>query len=107
MIEVPMCMVPGVRVPVIGTSLHLFGARGFSALMPLLRKTYARLFQLEFHAIDFVDDTDFGISDLCLVQPDVRIPWADKRALYEHVLHTLRRTYTFAPLRDAVRTCFM
>jgi len=107
MIEVPMCIVPGLRLPVIGTSLHLFGARGFTALMPALRRTYSRLLQLEFHSIDFVDDTDPGVSDLSDVQPDVRIPWPVKRRLYEHVFHTLRRSYTFAPLQEAVRSCFM
>lgn len=104
--EVPMCLVPGVRFPVIGTSLQLMGAAGFDAVFPLLRRTYPRLFQLEFHAIDFMDADDLrGAEDahaLIAAQPDLRVPWPRKRAIYRHVISRLRADYLFSTLEDAV-----
>jgi peptidoglycan/xylan/chitin deacetylase (PgdA/CDA1 family) len=106
-IEIPMCLVPGVRFPVIGTSLHLMGQGGFDAVFPLLKSTYKRIFQLEFHAIDFMDADDLASNDpssaaLTAAQPDLRIPWPQKRALYAHVIARLRETYQFSTLEDAV-----
>lgn len=103
-IEVPMALVPGIRFPVIGTSLHLMGKTGFDAAYPLLRRAYPNLFQLEFHAIDFMDASDPGAEDLTGVQPDLKVPWAQKRALYEHIFGRLRDDYDATePLETAVR----
>ena len=102
--EVPMALVPGVRLPVIGTSLHLFGKQGFQAVWPLLSHTYRRLFHLEFHALDFVDAQDEGVADLVAHQPDLRIPWRQKRALYDHVFDTVGRGRTYDTLAGAVRS---
>jgi hypothetical protein len=102
-LEIPMCLVPGVRFPVIGTSLHLMGQGGFDAVFPLLRGAYDRIFQLEFHAIDFMDADDVDSEALVAAQPDLRIPWSEKRALYAHVISRLRETYRFSTLEQAVR----
>jgi len=101
-LEIPMCVVPGARVPVIGTSLHLCGARGFRALYPLLRHRYRSILNLEFHAIDFVDDADLGGDPLARHQPDLSVPWAHKRDLYASVLRTVADDYEFVPLDEAV-----
>ncbi len=101
--QVPMCVVPGVRVPIIGTSLHLFGADGFDRLMPALSFAYPNLLQIAFHAIDFVDSTDPGIDDLVARQPDLSVPWETKRALYDRVFLAIGKRYRFATLADAVR----
>lgn len=102
-VEIPMCLVPGVRFPIIGTSLQMIKAGGFDAVYPLLRRSYRRIFQLEFHAIDFMDadDVDPALVD---VQPDLRVPWHRKRDIYAHVIARLREAYTFATLADAVDT---
>lgn len=102
--EVPMCLVPGLRFPVIGTSLHLLGETGFNAVYPLLARAYDQLFQLEFHAIDFMDAGDVDSAELVAAQPDLRVPWVKKRDLYGHVIRRLRETYLFSTLEDAVRT---
>lgn len=105
--EIPMPVIPGVGVPIIGTSLHLFGRRGFDMLYPALRRMYRPLFQLEFHALDFIDATDPGVDpELARLQPDLRVPWREKRALYEHVFIRLRQRYSFSTLEGAVRACF-
>lgn len=100
--QVPMCVVPGVRFPVIGTSLHLMGARGFGLAYPSIRRTYDRLLNLEFHAIDFMDFRDDGTHDLVDVQPDLRVPWSEKRALYLEVFGRVGQDYEFVPMREAV-----
>jgi peptidoglycan/xylan/chitin deacetylase (PgdA/CDA1 family) len=100
--EVPIAVIPWLRFPLIVTSLHLLGSRGFDAIFGALTKAYPRVFNLEFHAIDFMDATDPGVEDLVRIQPDLAIPWAQKRALYVHVFNRMREVYRFAPIRDAV-----
>lgn len=101
--QIPMALVPGVRFPLIGTSLHMIGAKGFDALRPLLRRAYPELFQLEFHAIDFMDSTDEGVDDLVEHQPDLRIPWEVKRQRYASIFASLARDYQFDTLLNGVR----
>ncbi|MGM0556139.1 MAG: polysaccharide deacetylase family protein [Myxococcota bacterium] len=102
-IEIPMALVPGLRFPVIGTSLHLMGRLGFDLVYPLLKRAYPRLLQLEFHAIDFMDANDEGAEDLVDVQPDLRVAWSEKRALYDHVFGRVAEDYDATePLSAAV-----
>ena len=102
-LEIPMCLVPGVRIPVIGTSLHLFGEAGFDWILPALERTYDRILNLEFHALDFIDASDAPDGEqLAAVQPDLRVGWPKKRALYSHVLERLSDSYQFSTMRDAV-----
>jgi hypothetical protein len=89
-----MALVPGADIPFIGTSLHLFGKAGLAALVPVLRRRYDRLLNLEFHALDWVDARDPGIpAALTARQPDLRVPVAQKRALYGGLFARLRRAY--------------
>ncbi|MFW6057580.1 MAG: polysaccharide deacetylase, partial [Persicimonas sp.] len=103
-VEIPMCLVPGIRFPIIGTSLHLLGRTGFDAVWPLLRKSYDQILQLEFHAIDFMDANDVDAPELTDAQPDLRVSWPEKRELYIHVLQRLRESYVFSTLQNAVDT---
>jgi hypothetical protein len=95
-----------VRFPIIGTSLQLLGEAGFDAAFPLLRKAHARIFQLEFHAIDFMDADDLrgapNGSELIAAQPDLRVSWSRKRDIYAHVIGRLREEYAFSTLEMAV-----
>ena len=58
--------------------------------------------RLEFHAIDFMDENDPGMKDLAEVQPDLRVPWEQKRDLYSAIFAMLAKKHTFMALRDAV-----
>lgn len=102
-LEIPMCVVPGVRFPVIGTSLHLMGRAGFSAAYPLLKRYHASCLQLEFHSIDFMDATDLDEPDLVARQPDLKVPWERKKSLYSFIFEKIARDYTFAPLEAFAR----
>jgi hypothetical protein len=100
--EVPMCLVPGIRFPVIGTSLHLLGPAGFRCVYPSLRNAYPSILNLEFHAIDFIDQTDVPDGQrLTDVQPDLTIPWSRKRDVYTEILNTIRQDYLFTTMSDA------
>lgn len=101
--EVPMCTIPILGVPVIGTSLHLLGASGFARIFPMLRRHHPDLFHLEFHSIDFIDAHDPGVDEeLIARQPDLRVPWAIKRARYTQIFSTIAEHCTFKTLEDAV-----
>ena len=102
--QVPMCLVPGVRFPLIGTSLHLVKEQGFQAMMPLLRRAHPDLFQLEFHSIDFMDRHDEGVDDLVGHQPDLSIPWEVKRERYSAIFRALKKHYRFDTLLEGVRS---
>ena len=103
--EVPICLVPGVRIPIIGTSLHLLGELGFDAVLPLLRRAHPSLLNLEFHGIDFLDRDDPGCDTLVRHQPDLRIPWRTKARRYAHVFERIAGAgYEFAPMETAVRS---
>jgi peptidoglycan-N-acetylglucosamine deacetylase len=100
--EIPIAVVPLLRFPLIGTSLHLLGPTGFDALFGAIARAYPEMFNLEFHAIDFMDSNDDGVEDLVGVQPDLAIPWTRKRDLYAHVFNRLRERYRIATMIDAV-----
>lgn len=99
-LEIPMAVVPGIRFPVIGTSLHVLGNTGFDAAYPLLKSAH-RLLNLEFHAIDFMDADDVGMAPLVKYQPDLRVPWETKQQRYSHVIWKAKQDYRFATLQDA------
>lgn len=101
--QIPMAVVPGVRFPLIGTSLHMLKEQGFDLAMPAIRAAYRSVINLEFHAIDFMDSNDAGVDDLVGVQPDLSVPWQTKRARYAHIFQRLQETYRFTTLADAVQ----
>lgn len=101
--EIPMCALPGLRAPVIGTSLHLLGAQGFAAALPLLRRANPDLLNLEFHGLDLLDWSDEGVPYVLRAhQPDLRVTLDAKLRTYRGVLSALRPHYAFRTLRDAV-----
>lgn len=102
-LEIPMAVVPGVRFPVIGTSLHVLGVAGFKAAYPALKRAH-RLLNLEFHAIDFMDAHDPGVEDLVGHQPDLKIPWGVKRERYAEIFARVAQDYRFVTLEHAARS---
>lgn len=89
LLEYPMTVLPVVRLPVIGTSLALV-SRPIARWIG--RATRALSFvNLEFHAVDLLDATDPVAPALTVVQPDLRVPLAHKRANYEDVFRACSR----------------
>ena len=97
-----MCVAPIVRMPIIGTTLALFGSRSFRRFYPRLRRAQPFV-NLEFHGIDFLDLDDPGVSPaLAERQPDLRRPFAEKFRSYRDVLRLMQFDYEFGTLEQMV-----
>lgn len=101
-IELPIGVTRGARLPFIGTSIM---AAGPSRARLLTAQIDGRpLVNLELHGIDLLDEHD-GLGALRPHQLDVRIPLSRKLETLRAVVADLsRRDYTFVTLRDAARS---
>jgi hypothetical protein len=99
LLELPIQVASPLRLPFIGTTLTLLGARGARALTRWLAG--APFINLELHGIDFLDDNDTPPA-LRAVQPDLRVPVRRKLDALSAVIETLRaRGYGFVRLDEA------
>lgn len=103
LLELPMTVIGGLRLPAIGTFFTLYGERGVRHLLPrLARQPWANL---EFHAIDLVDADDDGVPAVLRDhQPDLRTPMARRRLLFQQWLGGLqpgRANHTLAEIAGA------
>jgi len=99
LLELPIQVTPGLRLPVIGTALTLAGP----ALAGWLLRQVARepFVNLELHGIDLLEAGD-APPGLARYQPDLRIPLAKKRAVLTSVVELLRsRGFRFVRLDQA------
>ena len=103
LLEVPISVAPGTRVPVIGTSLTLAPGALRKLLVASLRSD--AVVNLEFHGLDLCDADMDGLSPaLKARQPDLRIPLGHKRAALGHVLReVLEAGYECVPLLEVTR----
>lgn len=88
LVELPVTVLPGIRFPVIGTSLLMLKNLGFRAIRPMLRQV--PFVNLELHGIDLCDLEADKIDKALLKQPDLRVPLSDKLALFRQVFSELR-----------------
>lgn len=99
--EIPIGVLPGARVPVIGTTV---GALSPSAAARLVRwfKIGQPSLQFEMHGIDLLDANDACIaSELAAKQPDVRRDWAAKRAAFAAYIEASAEHAPFMTLAQA------
>ncbi len=102
--ELPIQMTPGLRIPIIGTNVTLWG-EGFA------RKAAAAcardaLFNFELHGIDFLAAED-GLELLRPHQPDVRVPVAAKLAALSAIVDELKgQGRSFVRLDEATDRLF-
>lgn len=89
MIEIPIQVTRGPRLPFIGTSLTLAPAPLVSALTGLVDGLPT--VNLELHGIDFLDVSD-GLDPLRRVQPDVVVQAEKKRERLSNVVRRLQRS---------------
>ncbi len=98
-VELPIQVTPGLRLPVIGTSLTLAGPTG--ARLLAAQCAGEPLVNLELHGIDVLDRHD-GLEALVPYQVDVRVPLARKLDALGAAVALLRaRGYTFVTLEEA------
>ncbi len=100
-VELPVQVTRGLRLPLIGTSLALAGARGARWLMRGC--VGEELVNLELHGIDFLDVKD-GLGELATHQPELRIPLEARLEALGGALATLSEEgYSFVRLEEAAR----
>ncbi|MBL9109131.1 MAG: polysaccharide deacetylase family protein [Myxococcales bacterium] len=98
-VELPIQVTPGLRLPVIGTSLTLAGPTG--ARLLAAQCAGEPLVNLELHGIDVLDRHD-GLEALVPYQVDVRVPLSRKLDSLGAAIALLRgRGYTFVTLEEA------
>ena len=102
LLELPVQVTRGARLPFFGTSVTLGGPRLASVLSRMC--VGEPLINLELHGIDVLDASD-GLEALRPHQADVRVPVARKLASLRAALEELRGAgYEFVTLREAART---
>jgi len=99
LVELPIAVTPGLRLPAIGTSLLMAPPAVREHL--LAGASRGDFFNLELHGIDLADAELDGIpGELVARQPDLRLSLADKRERLASILATLAASFEFAPLVD-------
>jgi hypothetical protein len=99
LLEIPIQVTRGPRLPFIGTTVTVAGPRVARFLTRLVKG--APLVNLELHGIDVLDTED-GFAELREHQPDAGIPHARKIAALDAVIDELRRAgYSFVRLDEA------
>jgi peptidoglycan/xylan/chitin deacetylase (PgdA/CDA1 family) len=103
MLEIPIQVTRGARLPFIGTSLTLWGPRFARGLARMV--CGEPFVNLELHGIDVLGAED-GLQALAPHQPDVRVPHEKKLGALAAALIELRSAgYAFCTLRDAAARC--
>ena len=98
-LEIPVQVTRGPRLPFIGTSVTLAGPWGARRLARMC--VGEPLVNLELHGVDVLDAGD-GLDALAPHQPDVRVPQARKVEAILAATDELRRAgYTFVTMREA------
>lgn len=99
LLELPIQVTRGLRLPYIGTALMLAGPRGSRWLT---RGVLGEpLVNLELHGVDLLDESD-GLAELARAQPDLRVRLSRKLAILDGVVDDLRSAgYAFVALADA------
>jgi hypothetical protein len=88
LLELPMSVVPGIRLPAIGTFFTFYGKKGPSMLLPMLKRS--NWLNIEFHGIDLIDDRDECVpSRLAQYQGDLKTSAHDKEAIFKRWLQGL------------------
>jgi peptidoglycan-N-acetylglucosamine deacetylase len=100
-LEIPVQVTRGARLPFIGTSVTMAGPSRARWLAKMC--VGEPLVNLELHGIDVLDATD-GLEALRPHQQDVRVPWARKLAALHAVVDVLRGAgYSFVTMGEAAR----
>ncbi len=101
LLELPIQVTRGLRLPYIGTTLMMAGVTGARALTSMVKGE--PLVNLELHGIDVLDRQD-GLGDLAPTQRDLAVPTKTKLDVLTAVVSDLRRAgYRFVTLDEAAR----
>jgi peptidoglycan/xylan/chitin deacetylase (PgdA/CDA1 family) len=99
LVELPVSVTPGLRVPAIGTYLLTAPTMLRARVLDAMRRR--RFFNLEMHGIDLIGAEEDGIpAALVARQHDLRVSLTQKLRAFEATLDRLALDYAFAPLCD-------
>jgi len=102
LVEIPVQVTRGLRLPFIGTSGTLAGERGAEALARMC--VGEPVVNLELHGIDVLDTGD-GLAALRPHQPDVRIPHQQKMRSIARAVTVLKNAgYTFVTMHEVAQS---
>ncbi|MBR58761.1 MAG: hypothetical protein CMH54_12165 [Myxococcales bacterium] len=88
LLELPMSVVPVLRLPAIGTFFTLYGQRGYKVFAPMVARQ--KWLNIEFHGIDLVGPDDPGVDATVVKhQPDLKHSVETKRDLFVRWLERL------------------
>ncbi|GAB4197187.1 MAG: hypothetical protein OHK0013_05100 [Sandaracinaceae bacterium] len=100
LVELPIGVTRGARLPFIGTSVALAGPRGARVLARQMVGRPVIVFEL--HGIDLADAREDGLGWLVSRQPDLRRTAAEKDAAIAEAIETLRANgYRFVTTEEA------
>ena len=98
LVELPVAVTPGLRLPAIGTFLLLSERLRIHLLESMRGRPF---FNLELHGLDLIDADEDGIpTELLARQPDLRVPLRDKLRALTATLDRLRGEYEILPLHE-------
>ena len=99
-VELPITVTPGLRIPAIGTYLMAWpGPLRERLLESVMLRDF---FNFELHGIDLIDAAEDGIPPaLVAQQQDLRVPLATKQSALERVLDRLASRFRFLRLAEA------
>ena len=101
--ELPMTVVPGIRLPFIGTSVLMYPRWVMSSVTSILTKTQPFI-NFELHGIDIMDPHDPGTEKLLAHQPDLRVSLQEKESRFHQVFQQIAKTHRFCTLKEAVQS---
>ena len=100
LVEMPVAVVPGLRLPAIGTMLAIAPEWLRKAVIKLMARR--PFFNLELHGIDLSDAVaDLIPTELAGRQPDLRVPYTEKRERFRRCIEDLREHFEFVTMREA------
>jgi hypothetical protein len=103
--ELPIAVLPWVRVPFIGTTIVALGPRHVGRVCGLLSDEF--LVNVELHGIDLCGPDDPGMADLAGHQPDATLPLPRKRDSIQAMIDHFRGLEAeFVTLAEAAELAF-
>lgn len=99
-VELPVAVIPGLRLPAIGTMLAI--APDWLRTLVLGAMSRRPFFNLELHGIDLSDAVSDRIpTELAGRQPDLRVPYKEKREKFTRCIDELKERFEFVTMREA------
>ena len=99
LVELPVAVLPLTRIPAIGTLIAT--SPGWMRRFLLRGMERRPFFNFELHGIDLSDAiTDRIPTELAGRQPDLRVPFAEKRRIFLETIQELKAKYTFVTMAE-------